>query len=313
MSRRNRFGRRLAFRAEMLAIHAVRPIIGLVPTRILIPFSGWLGAHIFVWAPIARKRIESNLDLIHPDMPRAERRALSRAVGDNFARLMAEYMRLPELARTPGLFDVEGGAHLTGAAAAGKGVVLVTAHYGNWEFVRLAAAGLGAPAAIIYRAFNNAGFDAIAQTYIAAAGTPVLHKGRKGARALLRHVIGGGAAMILIDQRQTGAPLIPFLGRVAETAPAAAALALRTGAALIPVRATRLADGRRFKVEFEAPIAHGDEVAMTRAVNDCISAWVEEHPGQWFWLHRRWMLRDRGASMRAAGERAKAVTRKGDV
>lgn len=288
MSRRFSRAQRLAFAVETAAAKAFQIISRPIPTRLFIPFCGWLGARIVMLIPAARKRIGRNLDLVRPDMPPAERAALMRAVGDNFARLWAEYMRLGELARDPDLLDIEGAEHVTGAVTAGKGVVLVSAHFGNWEFARVAAGRLGAPTAIIYRAFNNPGFDAIAQGYIREAGEPVLHKGRTGSRGLVRHVAGGGAAMILIDQRQTGAPRLPFLGHDAETATAAAALALRTGAALIPARATRLPDGRRFRVGFEAAIPHSDAETMTRALNDRISAWIDEHPGQWFWLHRRW-------------------------
>jgi KDO2-lipid IV(A) lauroyltransferase len=298
-------GQRLIFAVEIAAAKLFQGVARLVPTHRFVPACGWLSARLMSVLPVARKRIMRNLDLVHPDMPKAEREALIRAVGDNFGRLFAEYTRMPELAADPDLYDLEGAEHLAEAAKAGKGVVLVAAHFGNWEVIRFAAKRLGTEVAIIYRAFNNPGFDAIAHAYVSVAGTPVLHKGRKGSRELLRHVMRGGAAMILIDQRQTGAPLIPFLGLEAETATSAAALALRTGAALIPARATRLPDGRRFRVSFEPPVPHDDALAMTRALNDRISAWIDETPGQWFWLHRRWRHGARGAARREAGEAAR--------
>jgi KDO2-lipid IV(A) lauroyltransferase len=305
MSGRDGIGRRLLFAVELAAAKLFQGVAKLVPSRLLIPACGRLGAFLARWLPVARRRIDRNLALVRPDMAKPERDALARAVGDNFGRLLAEYSRMPELAGDPDLYDVEGAEHLANAARAGKGVVLVTAHFGNWEIVRFAARRLGTQVAIIYRAFNNPGFDAIAQTYVSVAGTPVLHKGRKGSRELMRHVMKGGAAMILIDQRQTGAPLIPFLGVEAETATSAAALALRTGAALIPARAIRLPDGRRFQVSFEPPVAHDNPLEMTRALNDRISAWIAAHPGQWFWLHRRWRHGALGEARRAAGEAAR--------
>ncbi len=298
-------GQRLLFAAELAAAKLFQFVARLIPAGRFIPACGWIGARLAVWLPPARRRIDRNLDLIHPDMPREKRNALARAVGDNFGRLFAEYTRMPDLAADPDLYEIEGAQHFTDAFAAGKGVVLVTAHFGNWEVIRFAAARLGASVGIIYRAFNNPGFDAIASSYASVAGTPVLHKGRKGSRELLRHVARKGAAMILIDQHQTGAPLIPFLGREAETATSAAALALRTGAALVPASATRLDDGRRFRVAFELPVPHGDPIDMTRALNDRISAWIAAHPGQWLWLHRRWRHGALGAARRAAGAAAR--------
>ncbi len=295
--------RRAAYAFEMLVVRALRALASVLPTPRLIDVAGAVGSRVTAWLPKIRRRILDNLTLVRPDLDAAARERIMREVGDNFARVGFEYERMDELAADPSLMDISGAEHVEAARAAGKGIVLVSAHFGNWEFVRLAARRLGAPSAIIYRAFNNPQFDAMAQPLIAKAGEPVLHKGRKGSRELLRHVKGGGVALILIDQRQTGSPLIPFLGREAETAVAAAELARRFGAALIPARARRLPDGRRFDVRFEAPIPHGDPIEMTRAANDRISSWIEEEPGQWLWIHRRWKLRPRGERIRASSDR----------
>ena len=94
--------------------------------------------------------------------------------------------------------------------------------------------------------------------------------------------------MILVDQRNSGAPFIDFMGQPAETVTAAADIAVRTGAALIPARAVRDVREERFDVTFEAPVTGTDGLAMMTEVNRRISAWVEEYPVQWFWFHRRW-------------------------
>lgn len=299
------FGRRVGHAVEMLAARAVLAAMGSLSLERMGDVGAWIGAHGTAALPFARRRILRNIDLVRPEMDAETRARVVREVGANFARVMVEYDRLHEVAADPSLMDISGAEHVEAAREAGRGAVLVSAHYGNWEFVRLASRQLGAPSAIIYRAFNNPAFDEMAQRVVARAGEPVLHKGRKGSRALLRHVAKGGFAMILIDQRQTGSPLLPFLGRDAETSTAAAELAARFGAALIPARARRLPDGRRFDVRFEAPIPQGDPLEMTRAANDRISTWIDEDPGQWLWLHRRWKLRPRGDQIRAAAEAAR--------
>ncbi|MEM8819935.1 MAG: lysophospholipid acyltransferase family protein [Pseudomonadota bacterium] len=171
---------------------------------------------------------------------------------------------------------------------AGRGVVLVSAHYGNWEAVRIAALKGGYPCGIIYRPFNNRLLDGYTVRLISAAGEPVLHKGPRGMRALHKHVATGGIALVLVDQRNTGAPLIPFLGHPAETVTVAAALAHRTGAALIPAVAPRLDEAGRFEARFEPEIPPSDPETMMTAANERIAAWITEDPAQWFWLHRRW-------------------------
>ena len=68
----------------------------------------------------------------------------------------------------------------------------------------------------------------------------------------------------------------------------AAELALRYGADLIPFYATRRPDGLDFDIELEAPVPHSDPVTMTIQMNQSLEARVRAHPGQWFWIHRRW-------------------------
>ncbi|MFO7854706.1 MAG: lysophospholipid acyltransferase family protein [Paracoccaceae bacterium] len=292
--------RGLADRAETAAARVLLAASAPLSTDRLVRVAGAVGGAVLPRIPPLRRRIEGNLAALGAEARGLEAGALEHAVGDHFARVIAEYMRLDEIAADPTRLEVEDDAPLADALASGRGVVLVSAHHGNWEAVRLAVRRHGRDCALIYRAFNNPRFDALAQDLIRRAGEPVLHKGREGTRALLRHVARGGVALILIDQRQTGAPLLPFLGREAETSTAAAELAVRFGAALVPARARRLPDGRRFGVRFGPEIPAGDPVAMTATANDVISDWIREDPGQWFWLHRRWLLRPRGAGIRAA-------------
>ena len=257
-----------------------------------------------LWPGVTR-RVADNLALVKPGTDRAEARRLAAAVCGQFARTVIEYQRLDEIAADPDSVVIEDAEPLRAALASGRGVVLATAHFGCWEAVRLAVrrvtaeTGAARDCALIYRAFNNPRVDALAVRRIRPAGEPVLHKGRDGTRALLRHIARRGVALILVDQRQTGAPLLPFLGREAETALAAAELALRFDAALIPARGLRLPDGR-FSVRFEPEIRQTDAETMMTQVNAAIGAWIEAWPEQWFWLHRRWKTRPRGERIRAA-------------
>lgn len=237
----------------------------------------------------AKRRILDNLDLLTDSYQPPDRDWLVREASASIAQLAMEYTWLDRIAARPDLLTIEGGQHFQNAAAAGKGIVLVSAHFGNWELARIAAAGLGHPSGIIYRRFDNPLFDARAQRTISPIGEPVLQKGVSGMRDLVRHVRKGGVMLILVDQRAGGEPLLPFLGRGAETALAPAALAAKTGAALMPVRAMRSQAG--YEVRFETPVAADRPEAMMSEVNDRISAWIRETPEQWFWFHRRWKTR----------------------
>lgn len=258
-----------------------------VPTWTLTGLCAPVGGALAVAIPSIRQRAEANLALVWPEMPEARRRRIVRAAGAQFTRLMVEYARLDKAVRGLEL-KIAGAEHLEAARAAGRGAVLVTAHYGNWEAARLAVQRLDAESGIIYRPFNNRYLDRFTLGLIPALGRPVLQKGRQGVRRLVAHVGRGGMVMILVDQRNSGAPFIDFLGHPAETVTAAADVARRTGAALIPVRAARNVAARRFDVTFEPPVTGGDAEAMMAEVNRRIGAWIEEAPEQWFWFHRRW-------------------------
>lgn len=246
-----------------------------------------VGAAAMMAVPSVRRRALRNLALVWPDRPDPERRAIAWAAARHFMHLAVEYARLDKLASSIAM-DVDGISHLEAARAAGKGAVIVSAHYGNWEAARLAALRAGCETGIIYRAFNNRYLDRFTMDLIPRCGTPVLQKGRQGMRQLINHVAQGGFVMILVDQRNSGAPYLDFLGHPAETVTAAAELAHRTGAALIPARAIRDVANRRFDVRFETPVTGETPLAMMQAVNDRLGAWVEEYPEQWFWFHRRW-------------------------
>ncbi len=278
-----RAGQWVLYALAWIFLCAIWPFSTWAVTRALAPVGGLLATVIPGW----RRRADANLSLVWPEIGVSDRRALIYQIGAQFTRLTLEYIRLDRFIKEVRL-TVTGAEHLAAAQSAGRGTILVTAHYGNWEAARLAAKQAGVETGIIYRAFNNRYIDRYAFNLIPITGVPVLQKGRKGARQLVKHVLDGGAIMILVDQRNSGAPYLDFMGHPAETVTAAADLAHRTGAALIPARAVRVVEERRFEVSFEEPITGPDPHTMMQQVNARIGAWVEEHPDQWFWFHRRW-------------------------
>ena len=119
-------------------------------------------------------------------------------------------------------------------------------------------------------------------------GGPVFPQGRKGTAGFVRHLKKGGQLVLLFDQHVQFAPILDFMGAPARTALSAAELALRYDAQLIPFYSIRKPDGVSFDILLEAPIPHSDATTMTQALHDSLAAQVAAHPGQWFWVHRRW-------------------------
>ncbi len=280
---RARLGEGVLF-ALMAVFHVLtRPIGVWTLAGLLAPLGGLLA----LWVPAYRRRIVDNLKIVQPDLDPAAQAQLIRSAGAEFTRLMVEYAHLDRFLNGIEV-RVHGLEHVTRPIAEGRGVLLVSAHLGNWETIRVATGRAGVECGIFYRAFNNRYLDRYTQRLIGRIGKPVLQKGSKGLRGLISHVSRGGALLILVDQRITGAPLIPFLGAPAETTTTAAEVALRNRAALVPAVARRNVRERRFDVWIEPEIVTDDPVAASARVNETIGRWIEEDPPQWFWFQRRW-------------------------
>jgi KDO2-lipid IV(A) lauroyltransferase len=131
-------------------------------------------------------------------------------------------------------------------------------------------------------------------------------------RRILRELGANKGVAILIDQHlHSDAVMVDFFGRPAATTSALAALALRTGAAVIPAFSLPLPGGRyRFVYERPVPLPDGDtpEAArvFTQRCTDVLEMWVRHHPHLWLWMHRRWRTPpgagDAAVAARAAGE-----------
>ena len=243
--------------------------------------------------PPLRKRIERNLDLIHPEMPRAERRRFMAEVGRVFGRSWAEMLYTKELGAYAGKAAVEGPglAVLDAEQSEGRGVILVSGHYGQWEAVRHALRARGMVSGAVYRRNSNGYYNDLFLKNLQDAGEPIFESGPAGVRGIMRHLKSGGLMSMLIDQRYGKQLTVDFLGKPAPTSPVAAELALKLGLQIIPAYGLRDPDDpARFTAHFEAPVARGTAAEMTQAITASLGARVREDPTQWYWLHNRWSL-----------------------
>ncbi|MBP9047501.1 MAG: lysophospholipid acyltransferase family protein [Tabrizicola sp.] len=282
------------FRLDHFLVNlAARGLIGLalvLPYRWRVGFVGWLMRRVI--GPIAGygTRARENLALIWPDRPEAERAAIAAASLDNAGRTLIEnYSTRAFTARAKGIEpEGPGYAALIAARNDKRPVILVSGHFGNYEAARAALVARGFDIGGLYRNLSNRYFNAHYVRTMQAFGGPVFPQGRAGTAGFVRHLKEGGQLVLLFDQDVPGAPALPFLGHPARTALSAAELALRLKADLIPFFATRQPDGVGFRVELDAPVPHSDPETMMRQVTAALETRIQPHPGQWFWIHRRW-------------------------
>jgi KDO2-lipid IV(A) lauroyltransferase len=194
---------------------------------------------------------------------------------------------------------VEGGNHLVAAAARGRGILVLTAHYGNWELLAAAHGLTGLPLSFVVRPLDNPVLDELVERFRRRTGAEMITK-RRALREVLEALRRGRMVGILLDQNATRAEgvFVPFFGAPACTSKALAVIALRTGAPVVPVFLRRETDGRHC-MDVGAPLIpplDGDVSVYTAIFNQAIEAAIRRAPEQWFWMHARWRTRPREAA-----------------
>lgn len=242
-----------------------------------------------------RKIALKNLQMVYPEATMKENLRITRSVFANFGMSATEFLRLPSMPEHEftDRITMEGKEYLDAALALGKGVLMVTAHFGNWE---LMSARLMREGYLL---------DAIARDPELAATSRLLREIRESrtlynvypktsllpvTRALKQNRIVG----VVADQHDFNGIVIDFLGHPARTPVGPAALALLTGAQLMSAFCYRKADYSfhiRLYPNF-SPEATGDKAADIERIIKRLTATTEEvireFPEQWLWFHDRW-------------------------
>jgi len=271
---------------------AIRAVIGaalMVPYRWRVPLAGAIFARVI--APLAGygTRVRDNLSHVMPELPKAEVDRLIGEVCNNTGRTLIEIYSGKEFTRR---FE---NAPLTGpgvealqeAHEAGRPVVLVSGHFGNYDAPRAALLANGYQVGGLYREMNNGYFNDHYVKAISTIGQPVFPRGRRGLPKMVRFLRAGNMVGLLIDQYMRDGADLTFFGKRAPTALSAVELALKCNALVVPVYGIRQPNGLDFEVRCEAPVPHSDAHGMTQALNDSLEALVRQHMGQWLW-HWNW-------------------------
>ncbi len=240
--------------------------------------------------PIARRRVDRELRRVYPDMPRSERMVLCHKMGRNMGRTLFEILHCTEFQtlHERNIVSGPGFATLQQAHAVGKGAIIVSGHFGQWEAIRSALKARGMETGAVYRPQTNRHYERRLFAGIEAGGKPILATGKIGTRALVRHIRKGGFIAILLDEKYTDGARLPFLGHPALTSLAAAQLALKYDLPMVPAFGTRTGDGTQFNVEFDAAIAPSDSIPINQTFNDNLSDRILNDPDQWYWMLHRW-------------------------
>ena len=237
-----------------------------------------------------------NLAHAFPGRSAQDRETLTRSMFAHFGGLVFEFIKFGTYSPEEMLAasDIEGAERVRQAQAQGRGVLFFTGHFGYWEIFALGDSLRSGPVSVLARPLDNPYLHRMLEDLRTSTGNSVIY--RQGAvRRMLRELSAGRRVAVLIDQHlhSADAVYVGFFRRPAATTSALAALALRTGAAVIPVFSLPLPNGR-YRFIYEHPVdppraGTPDAVReFTQRCTDVLEMYVRRYPDLWLWMHRRW-------------------------
>jgi KDO2-lipid IV(A) lauroyltransferase len=241
------------------------------------------------------KKANTNLAIAFPDSSETWRQQTAREIFRNVGTAAAELIKLEDIweqreQRLEFVLEPLAAEHIARKGAA----VFVSAHVGAWQVANLVSLQYGLTISTIYAPESNPALRDMMLGLRESFGVKLIPSDA-GVRPLLKELAAGHSIGLAMDTRLDTGKLLPFFGREALTNTSAARLALRSGAALLPIRAERL-PGCRYRVNVYDPLvsqhpeASADDQALelSTRINEHFEQWIRETPEQWICLKRRW-------------------------
>ncbi len=251
-----------------------------------------------------RRAADFNLRLAFPEMQEGERRRIIKGMVQQVGWMAGEFSQFPKYTseNIEQVVKVDGIENFKAAHRLGKGVLFLTGHMSAWELAPLAHALYGNPLHFLVRPVANRRVEALIDEYRCRPGNRTIEKNRS-AREILKVLKQGGVVGILADHNTSleEGVIVDFFGIPAATTSGLARIALRTGAAVVPVFVSWDAQLQRYRLGFEPPLElkrtgneETDVRENTASFTKIIEDWIRAHPDQWLWVHKRWKTRPPG-------------------
>jgi len=297
------------YRLELGLARTVSGFVSLLPMPVARACGGALGRAVYFLDGFHRRIALTNLAQAFPARSEPERRTIARAMFVHFGRLLLELIKFGTLSNAQMLarIESEGEDRVIQAYQQGRGVLFFTGHFGYWEMQAIAQPLRVRPVSVLARPLDNPYLHAMLERIRTRTGNSVIY--RQGAiRKVMRELAANRGVALLIDQHlhTSDAVYVDFFHRPAATTSALAALAIRTGAPVIPVFALPLPRGR-YRFVYERPVPPPREDSpdavreFTQRCTDVLEMYVRRDPELWLWMHRRWRDRDPALADEANG------------
>jgi KDO2-lipid IV(A) lauroyltransferase len=276
--------------------------------------GGWLG-RLGYYLDFPRRRLTlKHLGKAYgAEMDERRRRRVARGVYENLGRSSAEICLAKRRGKAflRGRYTFSGVEHVQACREQGRIIVLLTGHLDNWE---MAGAAVTQLLELPVLAVTRAQSDSLLEQWLSETRHRLgmrVHSRGADARGLLARLRHGDILVALVDQDTRGPGCFAtFFGRPAYTQTGPAALALRLGAAMIPITSRRNPDGHTHHVAFGPPLRIDappeaetlspsaararDAEAATRQITALMEETIHQAPDQWVWFHERWKRQPEG-------------------
>jgi KDO2-lipid IV(A) lauroyltransferase len=287
---------------EYLAFLLFKIPLFILPRSFCLILGEGLGTIVYYLDGKHRKIAFSNLAVAFgPHLSVQEREKKVKASFRHFGRafidvLKTRHRRLNSIRR---LLVFEGREYLDQALEEGRGALLFSAHYGNWELAPACISQLGR-LHVVARSLDNRFLEKELSRIRRGLGAEVIYK-RLAVKPILRALKSKAMVAILIDQNvlRDQAVFVDFFGKPAATTPSLATFFLKTKAPIVPVFCYPASKGR-YQLKILPPLKidlsgndRQDVLKITQLCTKIIQEQIMKNPEYWFWFHNRWKTRPR--------------------
>ncbi len=279
-------------------IKSAMRLLALIPQSVMDRLANVIGRLWFSMDAYHRTIALDNMAIAFGETDSTDKRR--QMVRDNFVQLSRAALALPRLMRlTPENVNqyatFSGETNVRKAIAKGKGLIFLSAHFGNWELMNMATAVRFGQVYILARRLDFPAMDRLLTEIRSSTGSIILDK--NGSADLLRELLRSARMVgILLDQNASWfeGVFVRFFGRPACTNKGLAMFALRYDTPIVPAYNVRMPDGR-YRIVFEPELTlvktgnvRHDILKNTALFNQTMENMIRKAPDHWFWVHRRW-------------------------
>lgn len=288
----------LKYKFEYLLTRLVGFFAKLVPLNLAHFIGDRLGDLFFYVIGIRKNVALNNLQASFGDEKSSrELKSIVHQCYRHFGRVLMEFARIPLLKRATILdqIPVHNIELATEAISHGKGLMILSSHFGNWEYMAAALANVGTELYCVFKEQKNLAVDNIIKQVRMNIGLRPFKVKGGAAKAILKALQEKNAVLIVGDQDAgRKGEMIEFLGRPASTARGSALIAIKYRVPVIMAFGVRENDGQ-IRVHLEKfpgvdKFPDSDEGVKQFLIqyNKILEKYIRKYPEQWFWLHRRW-------------------------